>query len=194
MKKILNHASEALVQCNEQMQDLEKVMGEINVQSGKISNIIKTIEDIAFQTNILALNASVEAARAGTYGKGFAVVANEVGNLSTKSSEASKEITQLIEATISTIEKGLAATDHTAKSLVEVMGQAQGAVSLVDEIAVASQQQAAAISQIDIGVSQISTVVQSNSATSEESAAASEELSGQANVLHDLVSQFELQR
>ncbi len=190
----VNQASVALAHCNTQMQDLESVMGQINEQSGKISNIIKTIEDIAFQTNILALNASVEAARAGTYGKGFAVVANEVGNLSTKSSEASKEITQLIEATISTIEKGLSATEQTAKSLLEVMQQAQGAVSLVDEIAVASQQQASAITQIDIGVSQISTVVQSNSATSEQSAAASEELSGQASVLHDLVNQFELQK
>ena len=158
----------------------------------RISKIIKTIEDIAFQTNILALNAAVEAARAGTYGKGFAVVANEVGNLSSKSSQASKEITQLIEATINTIEKGLSATDHTAKSLVEVMDKAKEAVTLVDEIAIASEQQAAAISQIDIGVGQISTVVQSNSATSEQSAAASDELSGQATVLHDLVSQFEL--
>ena len=192
--KQVEDASVALIHCNEQMQELEKVMGEINNQSGKIRNIIKTIEDIAFQTNILALNASVEAARAGTYGKGFAVVANEVGNLSSKSSQASKEITQLIEATINTIEKGLFATDHTAKSLLEVMDKAKESVILVDEIAVASEQQAAAISQIDVGVSQISTVVQSNSATSEQSAAASDELSGQAAVLHDLVSQFELRK
>ena len=183
----------ALDKCNQQMEHMNSVMKEISDGSEKISHIIKTIEDIAFQTNILALNAAVEAARAGASGKGFAVVASEVGSLSYKSSEASKEIAQLIDTSLRSVHAGTTATKNTSEALKDVLEQAQNVTVLVDKIAEASDAQAAAITQINQGVAQISNVVQTTSATAEESAAASEELSSQAGMLRQSVQQFKLE-
>ena len=164
---------------NRRMQDMLKAMSDINNASGEIGKIIKTIEDIAFQTNILALNAAVEAARAGAAGKGFAVVADEVRNLASKSAEASKNTAVLIENSLHAVENGKRIADETA-------------TTMMDTIAKASKEQADAITQITIGIDQISSVVQTNSATAEQSAAASEELSGQAQILKELVRKFRL--
>lgn len=177
---------------NQQMQDMITAMGEISDKSSQISKIIKTIEDIAFQTNILALNAAVEAARAGAARKGFAVVADEVRNLASKSSEASKSTADLIEGTVQAVEKGTEIANATAESLGAVVVSTKGVVSTVDKIASAAENQANNIAQVTQGIDQISSVVQTNSATAEESAAASEELSGQAQMLKNLVGQFKL--
>ena len=178
--------------CNRQMQEMIAAMDEIGEMSGQISKIIKTIEDIAFQTNILALNAAVEAARAGEAGKGFAVVADEVRNLASKSAEASKNTSALIEGAVRAVEKGTNIANETAHMLIKVVESARAVSETVDKIADATKEQSGAIGQITVGVDQISSVIQTNSATAEESAAASEELSGQAQMLKALVNQFNL--
>ncbi len=177
---------------HEQMQVMQKAMTEINASSNNIQKIIKDIDDIAFQTNILALNAAVEAARAGTAGKGFAVVADEVRNLAQKSAESAKTTAQLIEQSIQAVQKGQTITGEIAYTIDNMAAEAKNSLTLMEQISMASTEQADAVDQVLQGAEQISAVVQTNSATAEESAASSEELSGQANILKELVKKFRL--
>lgn len=182
------------MQGNDQMLDMLHSMQEINDASSSISKIIKVIDEIAFQTNILALNAAVEAARAGQHGKGFAVVAEEVRNLAARSANAAKETTAMIEGSVLKVQQGTKIADRTADALKSIVNDIEKVAVLVNDISMASTEQAAAITQINQGVVQVSQVIQTNSATSEESAAASEELSSQANMLKQQVSRFKLLR
>ena len=177
---------------NEYVKQLNVAMNNISTSSEEIGKIIATIENIAFQTNILALNAAVEAARAGTAGKGFAVVADEVRNLASKSDEAAKATKDLIENSITAVREGADVVSKVTESLEKTTVLAGSVVQLMDQVTEAVESQTTAISQITEGIDQISAVVQTNSATSEECAAASEELSSQANIMHQLMAEFQV--
>ncbi len=185
-------AANALDISNQQMNEMVASMNAINNKSYEISKIIKAIDDIAFQTNILALNAAVEAARAGSAGKGFAVVAEEVRNLATKSADSARETASLIEETLAVVENGNKIASDTSASIANVTEITNEMNSFVSQIAEASIEQAEVIKSINASTEQISSVIVINTATAEESAAANEELSGQANVMRDLVARFEL--
>lgn len=185
-------AKEFACQGNSRMTEMLNAMEDINQSSNSISRIIKVIDEIAFQTNILSLNAAVEAARAGTYGKGFAVVAEEVRNLAARSSDAAKETTAMIESSISKIKNGSNIAIETSAALEKIVESVSGAVDIVGKIAESANEQATAISQINQGIVQVSQVTQTNSATAQQQAASSEELSSQAESMQYMISKLKL--
>ncbi|MCI9003689.1 MAG: methyl-accepting chemotaxis protein [Lachnospiraceae bacterium] len=189
---ITNQAGAQLNISMENVKELSVSMERISNDSKEIRTIIATIENIAFQINILSLNAAVEAARAGTAGRGFAVVAEEISNLASKSDEAAKATKELIESSAVTIVEGGKVMDRVSEAL-ERTGELAGNVTVkMDQVVDAVEKQTLAMDQVAAGIEQISTVVENNSATSQECAAASEELSSQSSMLKDLIASFRL--
>lgn len=177
---------------NEKMTQMLDAMHTINGKSKEIVNIVASIQDIATHTNLLALNASIEAARAGDAGKGFAVVAEQVRVLAEQSAEAATTTVNLITDSNNAVDHGMDIATRTAQALVEVVESIQEVTRSMDSIVGSSQEQARAMGEIETAVENISVVIQSNSATAQETSASSEELNGQADLLRNLVSQFEL--
>jgi methyl-accepting chemotaxis protein len=165
---------------NREMQRMNAAMNAINESSSQISKIIKVIEEIAFQTNLLALNAAVEAARAGEHGKGFAVVADEVRSLAQRAAQAARETTGLIETSVARAKEGAEVSVGFGRELACILENVSKVSGLVSEINKASNEQALGVNQINIAVSEMDKVTQTMAASSEESASAVEELSAQA--------------
>ena len=165
-------------------------MGEIDAQGGKISKIIKVIDEIAFQTNILALNAAVEAARAGEAGLGFAVVADEVRNLAQRCAQAARDTAPLIEDSIGKAHDGKAKVEQVTAAIQAITEESARVKTLVDEVDLGSQEQARGIQQVGRGIIEMEQVTRSTAASAEQSAAAAQELSAESEMLKDIVAQL----
>lgn len=188
--ELVDRASGYAAEADTKMEQLTAATRNINQSSAQISTIIKTIEDIAFQTNILALNASVEAARAGGAGKGFSVVADEVRSLAAKSAEAVQNTSDLITQSIQSAKTGTESTDQAVSAMQIINDCIQSIKLLMDEVASASVQQSEMILLVENGIKEISAVVQNNSSAAEKSALVSKELSHQARTLNSFISRF----
>lgn len=193
-KEAVDYAGAQLQESGRYIESLNQAMNLIMTSTNEISHIIDTIEDIALQTNILALNASVEATRAGAAGKGFAVVAGEIRELAAKSDEAAKATMELIKGSIEAADGGNEVVEKVTESVTNVVTKSVRIGEQMSVVSEAIQRQTGAIGQVSEALSQISNVVQSNTAAAEESAVTSRELSEQAARLQQLVSGFSLRR
>ncbi len=190
--QLVDKATGYTVEADTKMEQLITTTKNIDQSSAQIVTIIKTIEDISLKTNILALNASIEAGRSGTEGKGFSVIANEIRSLAAKSAEAAQNTNNLINCSIQDIKTGTESTNLAVSAMQVINDCIQAIKTLMDEIAIDSVQQSEMITLVENGIKKISEVVQTNSATSEESAEVSKELSNQAKTLNNLISRFQI--
>lgn len=188
--QLSHQTTESLAEGRDVIGRVVDTMGEIRGSSGKIAEIITMIDGIAFQTNLLALNAAVEAARAGEHGRGFAVVAGEVRQLASRSANAARDITVLIESSVSQVETGTQLVDRADNAMKTIHGDARRVSDLMAEISAASQEQTSGIEQVNEAVTQMDQVTQQNAALVEQAAAASASLEDQASHLHKALARF----
>lgn len=185
-------SAENAAKSREEINALTEAMERINATSKEIENIISAIEDIAAQTSLLSLNASIEAARAGDAGRGFAVVADQIGKLAADSAQSAVTTRELISKSLVEIENGNRIVDQTTDTIGSVLEDMAQFATMASGAAESSKTQAAMLKEVEQGIDQISTVVESNSAAAEETSAISEELSAQAQTLEQMVSVFTL--
>lgn len=190
-------ASESVQETDRQVKvandTLAKMVGsmhEINASSGKISKIIRVIDEIAFQTNILALNAAVEAARAGEAGMGFAVVADEVRNLAQRCAQAAKDTAVLIEESIATTTEGSGRLNRVVEAIQGIDQQASRLKEQVEQVSQGSREQSRSISQISTAVAQMQRVTQNTAASAEQGASASQQMSAHAEAVRTAVARL----
>ena len=181
-------AKESTQKGSREVSEMTSAMAELKSSSDQIAKIIKVIDEIAFQTNILSLNAAVEAARAGDVGKGFAVVAEEVRNLAQRSAQAAKDTAVIIEGNIELSRQGVDASRRTSEALEEINEQVQKVTEIIDEVAIATEEQNQGIHQINQAMSQMSTVTQNNATIADDNLSAMGALSEQAQKMKTIVS------
>lgn len=191
-KKVVDTTVRALSEGNKQMDSMTKSMNSISSMNEEISKIIKTIDDIAFQTNLLALNAAVESARAGSHGKGFAVVAEEVRTLATRSANAARSTSEMIEKTISEVNAGVENTKQTEEHLKNITATVNEFANIVNSIKENSDIQSTGIEQINTSIQQVNKALQEIASASEKSSVASEALINESNQMKNLVSGFNI--
>ncbi|ABB06962.1 methyl-accepting chemotaxis protein [Burkholderia lata] len=182
------NASDIATQGGDVVGQVVSTMQDIAASSGKVVDIIGTIEGIAFQTNILALNAAVEAARAGEQGRGFAVVAGEVRSLAQRSASAAKEIKTLIGDSAEKVESGSALVSRAGSTMDEIVQAVRRVTDIMGEISAASDEQSTGIEQVNRAVGQMDSVTQQNAALVEQAAAAAASLEEQTRQMKTIVS------
>jgi methyl-accepting chemotaxis protein len=175
-----------------QMKKMLDAMRDIDTRSKDISKVIAVIEDIAFQTNILALNASIEAARAGDLGKGFSVVANEVGVLAAKSQEAAQETAALIENTVKSVREGNQIVRHVNTSLKAVADITEENIEYISKLQSESKKQSSSVAEITQAISELSAMVEENAATAEESSHSAVEMTHHVEALNKVCKTFKV--
>jgi methyl-accepting chemotaxis protein/methyl-accepting chemotaxis protein-1 (serine sensor receptor) len=190
MAGLAEESQKMFARTNEQLEEMVVSMEEIHQSSGKISKIIKTIDEIAFQTNILALNAAVEAARAGQAGMGFAVVADEVRNLAQRSAQAARDTAQLIEDSIARSNAGKGKVDLVAHAIRGIAGGAAKIKAMADEVNVGSAEQSLGLEQMAKAIGRMEQVTQATAASASESAAVAESMNGQADALRSVIGRL----
>ena len=190
--RIASAAGMTMEKGNEKLQELKASIQEIGKCSEQIGTIIGAIEDIASQTNLLALNAAIEAARAGEAGKGFAVVAEQVKNLASESAKAAGRTTELIETTVSVMNKSILIAEETEANMNEVMVDTREATGKMGQIEQILKNDTQRMQELNENVSQVSAAVDNNSATSEETAAVSTDQKSQVETRVELLDKFEI--
>ncbi|MGM0823354.1 MAG: methyl-accepting chemotaxis protein [Pseudomonadota bacterium] len=190
--KLVQSTAEVAHQGEASMTQVERTMQDINESASKISDIITMIDSIAFQTNILALNASVEAARAGEHGRGFAVVAQEVRTLASRSSDASKEIRALIDASVQHTHSGSELVRDAGATMREIVESVAKVTDVIGEITAGAKEQSSGIGQINTAVAEMDTMTQQNAAMVQESTTAAADMRRHAEHLSELINSFVL--